>query len=262
MPSSTGGGRAWSEEEENYLIETRQHKMPYKHIAAHLQKTELACRLHYHQLSFGTKRRRRGSSSASSARSNPPSLNPESAYISQRPLPALSPPESPGRTRTINSRDSSPNNPVPILPKPVFGPQPMTMHSNALRLITQDVERMDESTRIDKERLLQIYDAHRGPFWCMLAAEYGDNVDPMVLEDAWRKLSATQIGFLPPTPPNRSPHTPNSRPMTTLEAPLPSIFAPVNMPKIGPVLPPRNTFAISSLLTDNKDIRNLRPLMV
>jgi len=41
--------------------------MPYKHIAAHLKKTELACRLHYHQLSHGSNRRKRSGSVASSA---------------------------------------------------------------------------------------------------------------------------------------------------------------------------------------------------
>lgn len=39
--------------------------MPYKHIAAHLKKTELACRLHYHQLSHGSNRRKRTTSMSS-----------------------------------------------------------------------------------------------------------------------------------------------------------------------------------------------------
>jgi hypothetical protein len=60
--TSTGGGRAWSEDEELYLLQTRMQKMPYKHIAAHLKKTELACRLHYHQLSHGSNRRKRTTS--------------------------------------------------------------------------------------------------------------------------------------------------------------------------------------------------------
>ncbi|PKS13351.1 hypothetical protein jhhlp_000122 [Lomentospora prolificans] len=63
--ASTGGGRAWSEEEELYLLQTRLQKMPYKHIAAHLKKTELACRLHYHQLSHGSNRRKRTTSVSS-----------------------------------------------------------------------------------------------------------------------------------------------------------------------------------------------------
>ncbi|KAG6016789.1 hypothetical protein E4U41_004354 [Claviceps citrina] len=66
----TGGGRAWREDEETYLLQSRLQKMPYKHIAAHLNKTELACRLHYHQLSHGSTRRKR-SGSCSSGSSDP-----------------------------------------------------------------------------------------------------------------------------------------------------------------------------------------------
>lgn len=65
LTASTGGGRAWSEDEEVYLLQTRLQKMPYKHIAAHLKKTELACRLHYHQLSHGSNRRKRTTSVSS-----------------------------------------------------------------------------------------------------------------------------------------------------------------------------------------------------
>ncbi|KAK4108956.1 hypothetical protein N656DRAFT_792190 [Canariomyces notabilis] len=74
--TSTGGGRAWSEDEEVYLLQTRLQKMPYKHIAAHLKKTELACRLHYHQLSHGSNRRKRTTSmsSASSGGGHSPTL--------------------------------------------------------------------------------------------------------------------------------------------------------------------------------------------
>ncbi|RMZ90515.1 hypothetical protein DV736_g2241, partial [Chaetothyriales sp. CBS 134916] len=42
--------RTWSEAEEQYLIQSRRHRIQYKSIAARLQKSELACRLHYHQL--------------------------------------------------------------------------------------------------------------------------------------------------------------------------------------------------------------------
>ncbi|UNI22928.1 hypothetical protein JDV02_008772 [Purpureocillium takamizusanense] len=66
----TGSGRAWREDEEAYLLQTRLQKMPYKHIAAHLNKTELACRLHYHQLSHGSTRRKR-TASCSSGSSDP-----------------------------------------------------------------------------------------------------------------------------------------------------------------------------------------------
>ncbi|KAK2828971.1 hypothetical protein FQN49_007221 [Arthroderma sp. PD_2] len=60
------GGRAWTEEEDAYLYRARMLKTPYKRIAAHLCKTELACRLHYHQMASGSLRRRSGKSRSSS----------------------------------------------------------------------------------------------------------------------------------------------------------------------------------------------------
>ena len=36
--------------QEQYLLQSRNHRVPYKRIASRLQKSELACRLHYHQL--------------------------------------------------------------------------------------------------------------------------------------------------------------------------------------------------------------------
>ncbi|RDA88140.1 hypothetical protein CP532_6802 [Ophiocordyceps camponoti-leonardi (nom. inval.)] len=91
----TGSGRAWREDEEAYLLQTRMQKMPYKHIAAHLNKTELACRLHYHQLSHGSTRRKRTtsfSSGSSDVTSCPSGLStsPTSKMIKARSLsPAL-----------------------------------------------------------------------------------------------------------------------------------------------------------------------------
>lgn len=209
--------------------------MPYKHIAAHLQKTELACRLHYHQLSFGTKRRRRNSS-VSSIRSAASNHSPERHMIPQkRPLPTLSPPDSPESTHRTSTRSSSPHNPVPILPKPVSGPQPILRPGNALRLITQDIEKFEERSRVNKDRLTQVYNAHRHHFWESVARDYGDNVSPSVLEDVWRRSQAASSSTYPPTPPNRSPTSPKPRHMSTLEppfteGPLPNVFNPVNAP--------------------------------
>ncbi|KAF3765232.1 hypothetical protein M406DRAFT_240807, partial [Cryphonectria parasitica EP155] len=95
--SSTGGGRAWSEDEEMYLLQTRLQKMPYKHIAAHLKKTELACRLHYHQLSHGSNRRKRTTSMSSSSSSNGHSPLMHAAIpspIHESPSRSVSPPMS------------------------------------------------------------------------------------------------------------------------------------------------------------------------
>ncbi|KKY29728.1 hypothetical protein UCDDA912_g10337 [Diaporthe ampelina] len=133
--SSTGGGRAWSEDEEVYLLQTRLQKMPYKHIAAHLKKTELACRLHYHQLSHGSNRRKRTTSMSSSSSSNGHSPLMQASIpspIHESPSRSVSPPGSvvsyghPGSPGSVQlpsimnagvGSSSSPRLPA-ILPKP------------------------------------------------------------------------------------------------------------------------------------------------
>lgn len=128
--ASTGGGRAWSEEEvrhpppqapqpppppepptntaqELYLLQTRLQKMPYKHIAAHLKKTELACRLHYHQLSHGNNRRKRATSVSSG------SSNGRSPHM---PLAVGSPREAPASTSRSSTPPGTGGNYIPSSP--------------------------------------------------------------------------------------------------------------------------------------------------
>ncbi|KAH9886173.1 hypothetical protein F4778DRAFT_485025 [Xylariomycetidae sp. FL2044] len=132
--ASTGGGRAWSEDEEVYLLQTRLQKMPYKHIAAHLKKTELACRLHYHQLSHGSNRRKRTTSVSSASSSghspilqaaipspirecSPRDMSPPGSSGSHEPV---SPPDystSVQLPRILTGANVSPRLPA-ILPKP------------------------------------------------------------------------------------------------------------------------------------------------
>ncbi|KAM0281825.1 hypothetical protein ACHAQH_003314 [Verticillium albo-atrum] len=129
--TSTGGGRAWSEDEEVYLLQTRLQKMPYKHIAAHLKKTELACRLHYHQLSHGSNRRKQRATSVSSGSSanQSPILRTTMPSPSREPTPrTVTPPGSAGsygpsspalvQLPSIMNHGASPRLPA-ILPKPV-----------------------------------------------------------------------------------------------------------------------------------------------
>ena len=61
--------------------------MPYKHIAAHLKKTELACRLHYHQLSHGSNRRKRTTSVSSGSSNGHSPLMPLTAQSPIREAP-------------------------------------------------------------------------------------------------------------------------------------------------------------------------------
>ncbi|KAK8058595.1 hypothetical protein PG994_009043 [Apiospora phragmitis] len=205
--ASTGGGRAWSEEEEVYLLQTRLQKMPYKHIAAHLKKTELACRLHYHQLSHEDVSR------STSPPGSSGSYGPHSP--SQIQLPSI----------MTNSTDTSPRLPA-ILPKPVamsmsqlgyptptsetsrtlapspFPQQTPASYNPALRL---DCSMPQPPTQVDLPRLHSIYAAHRGSFWCAVANDYGTGASPAVLEQAW-KSSMVNVPAHTPITPTTSPN--------------------------------------------------------
>ncbi|KAF2278940.1 uncharacterized protein EI97DRAFT_223751 [Westerdykella ornata] len=176
---SAGGNRSWSEEEENYLLQTRMQKMPYKHIAAHLKKTELACRLHFHQLSHGSHRLDRDDYSSSSRHGSPLSYTGGSPHIRAASITA-----SPGR-----------NQHKILLPKPrPLSPRDSPEPFNALRINTEVAH---QPKVVDTDRLRAIYEAHRQQFWAAVAADYGADVSPAQLEEIWRSGSYT---VRPPTP--------------------------------------------------------------
>lgn len=192
--------------------------MPYKHIAAHLKKTELACRLHYHQLSHGTNRRKRAASFSSTTSSTHSPVSPEQRMSPEAELSTAptTPEQNSDRHDSVggawktraelpdpaSSTTTAADSPVvhkPILPKPVPSlPYPVPRNQAGLRL---DCNVAAAATRprqpaINRERLRDVYEAHRVSFWKMIAADYGDGVDPAVLEETWRKGSVQG----PPTP--------------------------------------------------------------
>ncbi|KAH6679478.1 hypothetical protein B0J14DRAFT_298295 [Halenospora varia] len=220
-PASTGGGRAWSEDEEVYLLQTRLQKMPYKHIAAHLKKTELACRLHYHQLSHGSNRRKRTNSVTSSSAgssvhspvlqtSMPSPISESAAMQPASPATYTYSPQSPqnvqlpsASTLLPRSGSNSPprnlSHPIAILPKP--SPPRRALSDSAanppLRLDCGVVSQPMNFSSVDKERLRHIYDAHRASFWGVIAAEYGQGASAYLLEETWKRSIITNA---PPTP--------------------------------------------------------------
>ncbi|KAL3421444.1 hypothetical protein PVAG01_07889 [Phlyctema vagabunda] len=209
--ASTGGGRAWSEDEEVYLLQTRLQKMPYKHIAAHLKKTELACRLHYHQLSHGSNRRKRTTSVASetpSAHQSPTMSTRLPSPVNERastapntpPTYSYSPQQSPAHIQLpaastlLPSISQRPNqHPIAILPKPspIRRALSEATINQPLRLDTNGPHSVDQA------RLRLIYEAHRASFWSVIASEYGSGVSPFVLEESWK---STINLHAPPTP--------------------------------------------------------------
>ena len=243
--------------------------MPYKHIAAQLKKTELACRLHYHQLSFGGKRRRRGTSVSSvpsmdrGVSSSPYDQTPESTP--QRQLPAYSPPRSPDdKPRTLEPTTRSSYNHIPILPKPVPATQRAADQVKSLRLVTADIDGFGAKQNIDMERLDRIYDSHRLHFWSMIARSYGRNLSPAVLEDAWRSAHCVNGGNFPPTPST----SPQNSTTNIVGAPFTAGdefgrgFTPVNSSGTSGLARSaiernhQTGLAISSLLTEDKEVRS------
>ncbi|KAF1837117.1 hypothetical protein BDW02DRAFT_181074 [Decorospora gaudefroyi] len=225
---SAGGNRSWSEEEESYLLQTRMQKMPYKHIAAHLKKTELACRLHYHQLSHGSHRRKRNSSISSNASCS--SSGTSAAYAmaidhdaysqSSRHSSPMSYSGSPHvRAASVTTSPGRAQHKI-LLPKPrTLTPSGSPEPYNGLRINTEVAH---QPKVVDTDRLRSIYEARRQQFWATVAADYGADVSPAQLEEIWRNGSNA---VRPPTP-DASPdgsimHNPALKP-----SPFPSYVSP------------------------------------
>lgn len=235
--------------------------MPYKHIANHLKKTELACRLHYHQLSHGSNRRKRtnsvtSSGTGSTAQSPIMPAMPSPIHESANAQPDTPPtytysPGSPvhvqlpaASTLLPRSASNSPvrtlSHPVTILPKP--SPPRRALSDSAanppLRLDCEVVSNPMNFSNIDKERLCQIYEAHRGSFWGVIASEYGNGASPYVLEEAWKRSLAVNA---PPTP-CISPDTQTANPYSLYKPqPAQQLLTPVQETKT-------NATSISALL--------------
>jgi hypothetical protein len=220
-------------------------KMPYKHIAAHLKKTELACRLHYHQLSHGNSRRRRQSTSTTSSNSST-----SSRYsINQLPLPGFDPHTLASQSHgTINGyhmgNNYSTNQTSPgrvqhklLLPKPPA----LTPDSSPDRLgMRLDSNGMPQSS-VDTDRLHSIYNNHRGSFWSAIAQEYGSNLSPGQLEDVWRH-NTNSYGRRPPTP-DESPNGSN----ILKSSPFPNFSTTLQ--------PPKDYGSISHMMNNINDSR-------
>lgn len=196
--------------------------MPYKHIAAQLRKTELACRLHYHQMSCGSNRRKRATSVTSlhSSASYTPGSSLQDHSPGQSPYsvtPTTSPSTSP---RSVPSQltDSLSSPPLyqgpqlPLLPKPVptegrpLLPSPSEW-SHSLRLNTElklpSASELLRSPPIDPSRLRDLYEAHRNTFWSQIANQYSPNsqISASELEAAFfARHGVNGGGGHPPTP--------------------------------------------------------------
>jgi hypothetical protein len=199
--------------------------MPYKHIAAHLKKTELACRLHYHQMSYGSNRRKRTNSVSSSGSCastvGQRDTTPERSFYMR-----LSPVTSPCSSPKYISEDQSPQQsqqraPIPILPKLEMMPV-QSLQSTAASLaksLSRDISLAEPSSRkyigddnIDAARVRALYKAHCGSFWSLIASEYSHNsaFSGRQLEEAFFLASMSPTTVHVPSPPTPASSPPNS----------------------------------------------------
>ena len=278
--------------QENYLLQTRMQKMPYKHIAAHLKKTELACRLHYHQLSHGSHRRKRNNSVSSNASCSSTGTSAAYGMVAEQDAYSQSSRHSSPMSYTgsphvrAGSVSNSPGRsqhkillPKPRTLTPCGSPEPY----NGLRINTEVAH---QPKVVDTDRLRSIYESRRQQFWASVAADYGTDVSPAQLEEIWRSGSNA---VRPPTP-DASPdgsvmHNPvfKPTPFASYASPAPSeqakhcspmnqnnasaVSAPERMPYVLPMpVPssgrpragtwssaPRDNMPIASLLNDDRN---------
>jgi hypothetical protein len=269
--------------------------MPYKHIAAHLRKTELACRLHFHQMSYGAARRKRTGSMSSTGSAN---YTPISAIRDSSPehtpftnlSPVASPPSSPESTHSkptyISASPNQQQRPhIPILPKPVPSPPhqysgPPGDFNKSLRLDTYNLSpklhhyqapvNQHHSQAIDQNRLRTIYAAHRISFWSQIATEYGSSFSPSQLEEAFLSAGPSLRGTSPPTPGPSPQSAGSSAAGLTASFSAPALtalegkggFSAINVPTPISLMntsvsapSPVERCAVSALLTEEKDVR-------
>ncbi|KAF3085562.1 hypothetical protein TWF569_005918 [Orbilia oligospora] len=202
---ATGGGKAWSEEEEAYLLQKRSEKVAYKKIALQLSKTELACRLHFHQLQRGSNRRRRNLSMSSSESTGP--IYATAGYPTSN-------------YGDINRRSASPGGtpPVPEIryrERSSFSPGHGRNHSWTSSPSGFGARPLDNPADVDYSRLQRLVDHHKRNMWAAVAADYGEGATPEFLETFWSKQQAARHEY--ERKPTGTPPTPMVSPRTEAE---------------------------------------------
>ncbi|KAF3925379.1 hypothetical protein ABW20_dc0110626 [Dactylellina cionopaga] len=198
---ATGGGKAWSEEEEAYLLQKRSEKVAYKKIAVQLSKTELACRLHFHQLQRGTNRRRRNLSMSSSESAG--SLYATANYATSNYVDIARRSASPG--------GMSPAPEIRYRERSNFSPGHSRHSSWTSSPSAFSSRQLDNPSDIDCIRLQRLVDHHKRNMWAAVAADYGEGTTAEYLESFWNRQQSVRQEYerkptgTPPTP-MVSPH--------------------------------------------------------
>lgn len=265
--------------QEAYLLRTRMQKMPYKHIAAHLKKTELACRLHYHQMSYGNNGRRRTDSISSTVSlisvSGSQDMPMENNHHRQLSPVTSSPPRSP----VVGPQDDKipfqqPRVHVPILPKQDARYTPLPLLDTYMTQTGAHNRPETDKPLVDYSRVRALYEAHRESFWSMIAAEYSHDCRPSAHAIEHAFLQSLSLGpgrsHSPPTPrpsPTASPepHSHGYHDSTAYHRGFQAVnttsSTSASMPSRSPVIKTPSSAdrcSVSALLTEEREVRPSR----
>ncbi|CAZ83516.1 unnamed protein product [Tuber melanosporum] len=190
----------------------RLERVAYKKIAGHLDKTELACRLHYHQLSHGNNRRKRNnsiSSTSSNASVTSPAASPSSSSTplaktrsSSPTISSFSPVNASGAIQKVGTTAQPKIKGKPLLPKPHGSTGPTSSTSPGKNPGSNKAKqlRVDCSPdAIDKDKLIRIVEKQRAMFWESVATQYGGSVDADFLQKCWQKGFTSTSSATTPT---------------------------------------------------------------
>jgi hypothetical protein len=266
MKAKSYSGSPLTIKQEEYLIHARSRATPYRQIAIHLHKTELACRLHYHQMTFGAHRRQSSVTSnwACSERSHSPrsvgdgSLSGQATpavTFSSSPSPSSHFSSSPASTSTksytspASSVDTEWSSPRPYQ-QPQAGKEtynkgigltwqhaapPMLAPSNTL------------SSSPDLGRLLYDYADNNRAFWSNVANQFSQS--PAELEAAFHAALGGQSSSMSPKPDQRYLAPLDWASNLSAHGHLPPLSEPQNNFGSSLLAPSPKRFTVSSLLS-------------
>ena len=195
--------------------------MPYKHIAARLHKTELACRLHYHQMAYGSNRPRRTTSVANTTDVSQALLLMKQSPTSNSntpPTTATSSRSSEGspecRLSRYNLTPPSAYDKTNVLPLPRSHNHDSVLSTSLalnqdLRIDTKftisSEPRLYKSRAPDRDKVRQLYGRHRQHLWQGIAREYSPDMR-FTADELEASFLAGHHG--PNTPEDSPPQTP------------------------------------------------------